>query len=239
MARRIPSFAFLLVFGIVAAWISLPSTVARARVTMQTPELTHIEDLAEGAINLFLKKDFKGAHRKLGAMRYAFDVLHRESSHKPYNERKERELATMHLWMREMNIAIDNHSGIGGAIAANELTAALIRYQEFPDLVKSSTAWLDFLGRDIVLLNMEDPKRNASLLEFRRNDIRVTWHTLRKLLLKDMRNKAVTLRMDDVVGHLTSHLDQTDQIEDGHKLQTLVEKIDKLPDPLAESSARK
>ena len=235
---RILSFVSLLVFGIVSAWVSLPPTVARARVSMQTPELTHIEGLAEGVINQFLKKDFKAAHQQLGTMRHAFDVLHQEDARKPYNERKERELATMHLWMREMAIALDNHSGIGGAIAANQLTASLIRYQDFPDLVKSSTAWLDFLGRDIVLLNMEDPKRNASLLEFRRNDIWVTWHTLRRLLLKDMRNKAVTLRVDDVVDHLTTHLDQTDQIEDGHKLQVLIEQVDKLPDPLAGSAGK-
>lgn len=238
MTRRIQFLASLLVFGIVSAWVSLPPTAAVARVTMQTPELSHIEDLAEGAINLFLKKDFKAAHQQLRTMRHAFDVLHREDARKPYNERKERELATMHLWMREMAIALDNHSGIGGAIAANQLTASLIRYQEFPDLVKSSIAWLDFLGRDVVLLNMENPKRNASLLEFRRNDILVTWHTLRQLLLKDMRNKAVTLRMDGVVNHLTTHLDQTDQIEDGHKLQTLIEQVDKLPDPLAGSAGK-
>jgi hypothetical protein len=233
MIRRNLSFGTLFLVGLAAAWTSIPPTTANAKVTMQTPELAHIEDLAEGSINQFLKKDFKAAHQQLKTMRQAFDVLHREESRKPYNERKERELATMHLWLREMSIAIDNHSGIGGAIAANQLTASLIRYQDFPDLVRSSAAWLDFLGRDIVLLNMENPKRNASLLAFRRNDILVTWHTLRQLLLKDMRNKAVTLRVDDVVNHLATHLGQTDQIEDGQKLQAWIEKVDKLPDPLA------
>jgi hypothetical protein len=233
MLHRKFSLETLIVAGLVTAWSALPPTPARATVTMQTPELARTETMAESAIRQFMHQDFKDAHATLGKMRRAFETMHREASRKPYNERKERELATMHLWMREMSIAIDNHSGIGGAIAANQLTASLIRYQDFPDLVRSSTAWLDFLGRDVVLLNMENPKRNASLLAFRRNDILVTWHTLRQLLLKDMRNKAVTLRVDVVVDHLTTHLGQTDQIEAGEKLQALIEKVDKLPDPLA------
>lgn len=230
--RNLP-LGTLLLAGLAAAWTALPPTPAKATVAMQTPELARIEHMAETTIDQFLHKDFRKAHRNLGQMGQAFDTLHREISRKPYNERKERELATMHLWLREMNIAIDNRSGIGGAIAANQLTASLIRYRDFPDTVKSSIAWLDFLGRDVVLLNMEDPQRNASLLQFRRNDIQVTWHTLRQLLLKDMSNKRVTLRVDDVVGHLVSHLDRDDQIRDGNRLLSLIDQLDKLPDPLA------
>jgi hypothetical protein len=233
MSRRNLPLRTLIVAGLLAAWSSLPPTSARATVAMQSPELARSEAMAETAIDQFMHKNFKGANQSLGKMRRAFDTLHREISRKPYNERKERELATMHLWLREMAIAIDNHSGIGGAIAANQLTASLIRYQDFPDLVKSSIAWLDYLGRDIVLLNMEDPQRNASLLEFRRNDIQVTWHTLRRLLLRDMRNKSVTLRVDGVVDHMAGHLDQNDQIQDGNRLLALVAKMNKLPDPLA------
>lgn len=233
MLHRNFSLGTLIVAGLVTAWSSLPPTPARATVTMQTPELARTEAMAETAIRQFMHQDFKDAHVTLGKMRHAFEIMHREASRKPYNERKERELATMHLWLREMALAIDNRSGIGGAIAANQLTSSLIRYQDFPDLVKSSIAWLDFLGRDIVLLNKEDPQRNADLLEFRRNDIQVTWHTLRELLLKDMRNKPVTLRVDDVVDHLATHLDRNDQIQDGKKLLSLVDKMDKLHDPLA------
>ncbi|HXH65100.1 MAG TPA: hypothetical protein VNH42_06310 [Mariprofundaceae bacterium] len=236
MIRRNLPLGTLLIAGLATAWASLPPTPARATVAMQTPELAHIEGMAETAIDQFLHKDFKTAHRTLGRMQHAFDILHREISHKPYDERKERELATMHLWLREMGIAIDNRSGIGGAIAANQLTASLIRYQDFPDTVKSSIAWLDYLGREIVLLNMEGPRRNASLLEFQRNDLQVTWHTLRRLLLRDMRNKPVTLRVDDVVEHLTTRLDRNDQVQDGNKLLSLIDRMDRLPDPLAAAS---
>jgi len=232
MNRRKFSFATLLACSLAVSWICVPPTPAKATVAMQTPELARIESMAEGGMGQFLHNDFKAAHKTVNHLRRAFDALHRRASRKPYDERKERELATMHLWVREMNIAIDNRSGIGGAIAANQLTSALIRYQDFPDAVKSSIAWLDFLSRDIVLLNTEGPRRNASLLEFRRNDLQVTWHTLRRLLLRDMRNKSVTLRVDDVIDHLVRHPDKASQIRDGNKLLALIDKLDKLPDPL-------
>lgn len=229
--RRIPSAAWLLAGSL--ALFPVPSASATgASVVMQNPQMARIETMAESVIDQFLHNDFKAAHHMLGVMRHAFDDLHRRASRKPYNERKERELASMHLWMRQMSIAIRNRSGIGGAIAANQLTASLIRYQDFPDAIKSSIAWLDYLSRDIVLLNMESPQQNASLLEFRRNDLEVTWHTLRQLLLKDMRNKAVSLRVDAVVDHLASHLDRASQIEDGNKLQALAGDLARLHDPL-------
>ena len=231
MMHRIPSAAWLLA-GSLALFSIPPTFAASPAVAMQNPQTARIEAMAESVIDQFLHNDFKAAHHMLGVMRHAFDDLHRRASRKPYNERKERELATMHLWMRQMSIAIRNHSGIGGAIAANQLTASLIRYQDFPDTIKSSVAWLDYLSRDIVLLNMEDPQRNASLLEFRRNDLEVTWHTLRQLLLKDMRNKAVSLRVDSVVDHLASHLDRASQIQDGNELQVLAGELAKLHDPL-------
>jgi hypothetical protein len=233
MMRRTPSTAWLLA-GILV-FLSIPSAAAAA-VPMQNPQMARIETMAESVIDQFLHNDFKAAHHMLGMMRNAFDDLHRRASRKPYDERKERELATMHLWMRQMAIAIRNHSGIGGAIAANQLTAALIRYQDFPDAIKSSIAWMDYLSRDIVLLNMEDPQQNASLLAFRRNDLEVTWHTLRRLLLKDMRNKAVSLRVDKAVDHLASHLDRASQIADGNKLQALAGELARLHDPLQPGS---
>ena len=231
MMRRIPSAAWLLAGSL--ALFAMPSAFASGTSeAMQNPQLVRIETMAESVIDQFLHNDFKAVNHTLGRMRRAFDDLHRRASRRPYNERKERELATMHLWMRQMTIAIRNRSGIGGAIAANQLTASLIRYQDFPDAVKSSIAWLDYLSRDIVLLNMESPQQNASLLEFRRNDLEVTWHTLRALLLKDMRNKAVSLRVDAVVDDLAGHLDRASQIADGNKLQRLAVALAGLHDPL-------
>lgn len=229
--RRCPR-TMRFVVGLAALWLFLTPVPAMASVAMQTPELARIESMAERAADIFMHGDFNAASRLLHHMRRDFYAFHRRALRKPYDERRERELATMALWVKQMGIAISHRSRVGGAIAANQLIASLIRYQDFPDMVRGMTAWFDYLSRDIVLLNMESHRRNASLLQFRLNDLQMTWHTLRRLLLRDMRNKVVTLQVDGVIGHMVAHTDKTSQIQDGLTLLKLDDKLNRLPDPL-------
>lgn len=216
------------------AWICLcfqPSMGYAAEPSAQNTPLMQAEEITENLVDSFVHKDFKTAAKQVTTIRKQFHEMHKQLAHKPFNERKERELAMMHAWVRVIAVAIRNRSSIGGAIAANQLTAALMRNRDFPDTVKSSIAWLDYLGREIVLLNMEDPKANANLLAIRRNEISSTWNHLRNLLLRDFRNKAVTMNVDHLVEHLDTHLDPASQIADGKKLNDWVEKLEQLPDP--------
>jgi len=229
LQRLITRHAIPLLLTLCACLHPLDAHAATA-ITKSNPA-AQTEPLTEGLVNAFAHQDFKRAGQLVNAIRKRFHNMRRKMKSRPFNERKERELAMMHAWLRVITVAIRNRSGIGGAIAANQLTAAMIRNERFPDTVKSSIAWLDYLSRDIVLLNMEGPKSNASLLAIRRDDITITWNHLRNLLLKNFRNKTITMNIDHLVKHLDTHLDRASQIADGKQLGAWVEKLEHLPDP--------
>jgi hypothetical protein len=234
MTRQLTSHTKKACVLLLSAWICLclpPSMGYAAEPPVQNKPLMQAEEITENLVDSFVHKDFKTATKQVTAIRKQFHEMHKQLANRPFNERKERELAMMHAWVRVIAVAIRNRSSIGGAIAANQLSAALMRNQDFPDTVKSSIAWLDYLGREIVLLNMEDPKANANLLAIRRNEISSTWKHLRNLLLKDFRNKAVTMNVDHLVDHLETNLDPASQIADGKSLHDWVEKLEELPDP--------
>jgi hypothetical protein len=189
-------------------------------------ELSSIDETASQLVKLLLAGDFGQAAGQLQAIRGDFRQLHRQLEKEAYNERKQRELAVMHMWLREMEVAIHNHSAIGGAIAANQLTAALIRYRNLPDKMQTASQWLAYLAREIELLNMEDPKDNAGLLELRRNDAGATWQKLRAHLLKDLRNKTLVMNVDGTISRLNNNDGGgSAQIEDARRLQAQVKQI--------------
>lgn len=234
MTRQLTAYMKRTGVLLLSAWICLClqfSMGYAAEPLVQNTPIMQAEEITENLVDSFVHKDFKTAAKQVSAIRKQFREMHKQLAHSPFNERRERELAMMHAWVRVIAVAIRNRSSIGGAIAANQLTAALMRNQDFPDTVKSSIAWLDYLGREIVLLNMEDPKANANLLAIRRNEISSTWNHLRNLLLKDFRNKTVTMSVDHLVEHLDTHLDPANQIADGKSLNAWVEKLEQLPDP--------
>lgn len=219
---------------LLSAWVCaclLPWPGYAAQSPAQNNSLIETEQMAENLVDTFVHNDFGTAEKTVAAIRGRFRDMHKELASKPFNERKERELAMMHAWLRIIVVAIHNRSGIGGAIAANQLTAALMRNRDFPDTAQSSIAWLDYLGREIVLLNMEDPQANANLLALRRNDITMTWNHLRDmLLLKDFRNKSITMNVDHLVQRMNPPRDPTSQIADGKELRHWMERLKQLPD---------
>jgi len=196
-----------------------------AEVTAKAPKgLTAMSLNAKEMVGLMQNSHFSEAKKLLRTMNGEHRHLSKQQG-KKFNERKQRELAVMHMWLHEIDLAIRNHSAIGGAIAANQLTAALIRYRNFTDSLAVATAWLAYLSREIELLNIENAADNASLLELRLIDAGATWQRLRSELLKNLRNKTLVINVDTLLNHLNSDRSEVSQVADARKLQQLVAQV--------------
>ncbi len=107
----------------------------------------------------------------------------------PYNERRSRELLMSYSWIRVIGIEVHDKAWIEAAVAANQLSAMLMEATEFPTLIHRDVAWLYYLGREVELLTLENPKANAELLDVRLITLENTWNRVRKELIKNFKNK--------------------------------------------------
>jgi len=161
--------------------------------------LTIIEGHAEDMVDAALARDRRATLKLHKEIQGELGQLHRLAAQQPFDERRSRELVMAYSWLRVIAIDVKQGTWVGVAIAANQLDGSIIRFAQFPTLRKRDIAWLDYLGRELLLLTMENPKANAELLAIRRSELADTWHRVKRDLIKNFRNKTLLMQGDDIV----------------------------------------
>jgi len=173
-----------------------------------------------------LARDAKGAQaiyqRMLGEVR----ALHRAVASKPFDERHAREATMAKAWLHLVSVNMENHSMIGVAIAANQLSAEMIRFQHAGSGARWDTHWLGYLGRELMLLAKEDAAVNTELLASRRSDALSTWQRLRLEVIRDFRHKPLVEEGDAMLNHLTSDTSPDSTIRYGEALAGFAGRLD-------------
>jgi len=153
--------------------------------------------------------------------------LHNHMDKLPFDERRSRELVMVYSWLRVIAIDLKQHAWVGAAIAANQLSASLIRFTNYPTLRERDTAWLDYLGRELLLLSKEDPKANSELLNVRRADLANTWQRVGKDLIENFRNKSLVMRGDYLIRELKKESEPAQTIKLSSQLLDFVDRVEK------------
>jgi len=170
--------------------------------------LTTIETYAEDMVHTALTQDVTDSHKLYKSIQKNMKQLHLLLAKAPFNERNSRELLMAYSWMRVIAIDMKQHAWIGTAIAANQLSASMIRFLHYPTLGQRDAAWMGYLVRELILLNKEGAAINAQLLDARVADLSETWSRVRTSLIeKDFRNKPLVERVDELMHAL--HTDQS------------------------------
>ena len=158
---------------------------------------------AEHIVDTALKKDSAAARQLYLNIQHRMKRLHQSMSGQAFDERRSRELIMAYSWMRIIAMDMQQQAWVGTAIAANQLTASIIRFTHYPGLLQRDTAWMHYLARELLLLSMEDAKANAQLLDARRANLEETWSRIKKALITaDFRHKPLLLRGDQLVRRL-------------------------------------
>jgi len=191
--------------------------------------LPNMEDDAESIVDTALAKDATGSQKLYKKIQHRMEQLHHELEGRPFDERRSRELLMAYSWMRIIAIDIKQHAWVGTAIAANQLTASIIRFTNYPTLRQRDTVWMDYLGRELLLLNMEDAKANAQLLDARRANLVDTWSRIKiALIKKDFRNKPLVLRGDRLIHRLRDNHEPQTTMATARKLLDFVDEVEQV-----------
>jgi hypothetical protein len=102
----------------------------------------------------------------------------------------------------------------------------MIRFINYSTLLQRDTAWMDYLTRELILLNMEAPRENSQLLKVRLSDMLETWKRIRKSLIENsFRNKTLVIQVDAMIHTLESSKDSDVTITTAKQLLNSVDKI--------------
>ncbi len=190
--------------------------------------LVAMKGTAEDMVDTALTKSAPATQKLYRKVHHELSRLHSHIDRLPFNERRSRELVMAYSWLRVIAIDLKQHAWIGTAIAANQLSASIIRFTNYPTLRKRDTAWLDYLGRELLLLSKENPRVNAELLNVRRTDLASTWQRVGKDLIKNFRNKTLVMRGDRLVGEIEKEHEPAQTIKLSGQLLDFVKQIEKV-----------
>lgn len=188
--------------------------------------LVSMEGNAEDIVDAALTKNAPATQKLYRKIRNELRQLHNHMDRLPFNERRSRELVIAYSWLRVIAIDLKQHAWVGTAIAANQLSASMIRFTNYPTLRERDTAWLDYLGRELLLLSKEDPKANAELLNVRRADLANTWQRISKDLIKNFRNKTLVMRGDRLISEIKKEHEPAQTIKLSSQLLDFVDRIE-------------
>ena len=187
--------------------------------------LSAMEMHAENMVNAALAHDIIALQKIDRNIQQDLTILHNELEGKPFNERLSRELLMAYSWTRIISVDIRQHAWVGVAIASNQLSASMFQFTNYSSLRQRDIAWMGYLSRELLLLNMESPKLNAELLNIRRADLNSTWQRVSKELIKDFHNKPYVIKGNDFIGELKKINKPTQVISLAKKLLVFVDEI--------------
>lgn len=214
-------------FFLLCLLVAAPAQPARA-AEQEPAQAGVIHDMAgetEQLVDALLAGDEQHARTYYRMLKGNLDKLHGTDAHKPFNERRTRELFTSYSWMRLIDINMRQKAWTGAAIAANQMTGEIIRFTDFPDDTQRDVAWMDYLGRDVMLLCMEDMQGNLQTIDRRRSELSETWKRVREELIKDFRNKTLVLQGDLLIDNMRKSGDSKELIGLGRDEHDFVHRI--------------
>ncbi|WP_018293645.1 hypothetical protein [Mariprofundus ferrooxydans] len=178
--------------------------VPAAPVTTIPLTLADMDKHADQIINTLLAKDKVASRKHYQQLHHDIKLLGQLIKAAPYEEQRSRELLMTYSWLRVMNQEMGDKSWVGAAVAANQLSGMIIQTSHFPTLEERDIAWLNYLGREMELLTLEDPVANADLLSIRLITLENTWGRLRDELIRKFRNKPLLIQGDMLVDAIKS-----------------------------------
>lgn len=190
------------------------------------PVLASMESPAEDMLDAIDGKDMK----KLNVLYHKINISIEELNKLPINgEAEERQRAMLNSWfnlialeMKEM----DDFPALAGVI--NQFSGQLIIATKFEHAYQKNIAWMDYLGRELLLLNTYPSKstHGKALIQVRKTELNKTWKSIKSLLVTQQNGNALIKKIDPTIQAIlneseasklislsTKELDMVDDIE--------------------------
>ena len=195
-----------LLLGMILLSISVFGHTAEAsELNMQNAKILYeMEAETKEMVDVLLAKDQVKSLTLYKSLSSNLRQLGNRAVQQPFNEHLSRERVMVYSWMRLIAIDLKHSNWVGAAIAANQINGEIIRFTDFANLTLRDLAWMEYLGREVLLLTMDDPVVNEEMIDFREQNLNAIWQRVRGALMKkDFRNKTLVMKGDRLMQGLT------------------------------------
>jgi hypothetical protein len=208
----------LLVVSLMFSWVSEGSQE-------KLPEAVHIAaEKAEDVIDFFLAGDWKSAGGLVDGIGSAEAEIEKTMNDNRMPASSAYELGYLIFQMKEL--VQEKTRPVQAALVSNQLTALLTDLQGYyAHSAPLEIAWMDYLGREIVLLAKEQD--DYGLLEKRVSELGRTWDKIRAEV-KSRDGKEASDRVDEVLSELKGKASRTQMMKNGNRVLDLVDELEAL-----------
>jgi hypothetical protein len=112
------------------------------------------------------------------------------------------------------------------ANAVNQFTGELIILTNYKKNYRTDVAWLDYLGREILLLNKNYPSEQR-LISIRKNDLQRTWKRTRSVLQNNSKNIALISKTNRLISNILKSNNSKKLVKLAQKELDVVDEIEK------------
>jgi hypothetical protein len=139
-----------------------------------------------------------------------------------------RDIALLNSWFDLTSLEMKEMDDVPALeYAINQFSAQLIDAAKFQHDYEKNIDWMDYLGREIVLLNQPaDSKPDNTLVRIRKKDLQVTWNNLKPLMAKTQKGVALIQRVDPIIHELMIEKRPDRLVVLAQQEQELVDKIE-------------
>jgi len=165
-----------------------------------------------------LKNEMK-ALNQINMKQHAFNML---------NEFQTKALALENSWFSLISLEMKEKDDLPAlANAINQFSGELIILTNFKKNYKKDVAWMDYLGREIMLLNKNYPNSTQELVTIRKIDLQKTWGRISMSLQKDKKNSALIPKTDLLISDIVKSKNAAELVSLAKKELEIVDDIEK------------
>jgi hypothetical protein len=165
-----------------------------------------MESPAEDMLDALEVKDIHKLHSLYGTLNSSMEKLNNLPTK---SSLQDRELAMLNSWFDLISLEMDEMDDLPAlANAINQFSGQLIIATKFSSANQKNVAWMDYLGREILLLNRYPSKslHHEALLKARRAELHQTWGNI-KFLLNEHDGQTLVKKVDPVIQRMLEESD--------------------------------
>jgi len=194
MNRKKVVFVSLLLTGVATlSAYSMPMAnieLMRTLIAMESP--------AEDMLDAIDSKEM----RKLHSLYHKLNILMEELNNLPTrNNTQDRKIAMLNSWFDLISLEMEEMDDFPAlANAINQFSGQLIIATKFDYAYQKNVAWMDYLGRELLLMNKYPSKsaHHQAMLKVRKAELNETWESI-KFLLNEQAGRTLVKKVDPTI----------------------------------------
>ncbi len=227
----IKAFRKAVIVAVLSTGCAIPLAYAEPAVANDiTQTLMTMESPAEDMLDAIDSKDMPKLINLYHDLETSMSTLNRMNTAGNAGESQRKEIAMQNAWFELISLEIKEADDLPAlANAINQFSGQLIISTHFIHHYQKNIAWMDYLGRELLLLNKypTTSTNHAALIKARKLELQTTWQTVQAAIGQSAGGAALIESVDPTIHALMTESAPDNLVKLSMKELDLVDNIEK------------